>query len=161
MLKCSGDNPVDPPEVEGGACDEYSAPDQLVNGLWATILAIGTVSTSMLIVTARSWRFFKVFRASFHSMLGLSKPTAVEELWKYPPKRQSRFLEPPIGIAYQFYPCCVLQRCNLMWHCPVLVKSVLITVAGNDLGLGRSPVVRYARQLYDLNTHAVLSLIHI
>lgn len=59
-MKCSGDNPVDPPENEGDACDEYAAPEKLVNGLWATILAIGTVSTSMLIVTARSWRFFKV-----------------------------------------------------------------------------------------------------
>lgn len=59
-MKCSGDNPVDPPEVEGGPCDEYSGADRLVNGLWATILAIGTVATSMIIITARSWRFFKV-----------------------------------------------------------------------------------------------------
>lgn len=60
VLKCSGDNPVAPPENPGDPCEEYTSPEKLVNGLWATILALGTVATSMLIITARSWRFFKV-----------------------------------------------------------------------------------------------------
>ena len=56
MHKCSEDNPVDPSEH----CDEYPSLGRLVNGLWATILAVGTVATSMIIISARSWRFFKV-----------------------------------------------------------------------------------------------------
>ena len=56
VLKCSGDNPVDPTEP----CEEFPALARVVSGLWATILAVGTVATSMLMISARSWRFFKV-----------------------------------------------------------------------------------------------------
>eukprot|EP00892_Ulva_mutabilis_P000727 jgi/Ulvmu1/10655/UM066_0036.1 len=47
------------PAASHDACDEFSSMERLVNGLWATILALGTVLTSMTVLHARSWRFFK------------------------------------------------------------------------------------------------------
>ena len=41
-------------------CVDFTKAEKLVNGLWATILALGTVMTSLLIQSARSWRFFRV-----------------------------------------------------------------------------------------------------
>lgn len=46
--------------ADGSGCHEFSTMERLVNGLWATILAVGTVLTSVTILHARSWRFFKV-----------------------------------------------------------------------------------------------------
>lgn len=41
-------------------CVDFTDAEKLVNGLWATILALGTVMTSLLIQSARTWRFFRV-----------------------------------------------------------------------------------------------------
>lgn len=54
--RCSG---TEAEQVAGG-CLEYTPAERLNNGLWATMLALGTVWTSMMIVQARSWRFFNV-----------------------------------------------------------------------------------------------------
>lgn len=52
---------LEPTITAGGSdCREFSSMERLVNGLWATILAVGTVLTSVTILHARSWRFFKV-----------------------------------------------------------------------------------------------------
>ena len=47
-----------PAEKEG--CVEYTAQERLVNGLWALVLAFGTLVTSVVVQTARSWPFFRV-----------------------------------------------------------------------------------------------------
>ena len=51
--------------LEGGEaiapnCVEYLPAERIVNGLWATILAVGTVLTCLLVQTARKWRLFRV-----------------------------------------------------------------------------------------------------
>lgn len=46
-------------------CVDFTKAEKLVNGLWATILALGTVMSSLLIQSARSWRFFRVRYPSY------------------------------------------------------------------------------------------------
>lgn len=70
LERCSG---TDAEQLAAG-CQEYTAAERLNNGLWATILALGTVWTSMMIVQARSWRFFNVRPCLLHTPVPQPQP---------------------------------------------------------------------------------------
>eukprot|EP00892_Ulva_mutabilis_P000726 jgi/Ulvmu1/10654/UM066_0035.1 len=67
LERCSGTEA----EQLAAGCQEFTAAERLNNGLWATILALGTVWTSMMIVQARSWRFFNGGLRSFLADYGV------------------------------------------------------------------------------------------
>lgn len=62
-------------------CHEFSSMERLVNGLWATILALGTVLTSITILHARSWRFFKVCAPGSPCPLNITQSDSLLQRW--------------------------------------------------------------------------------